>query len=72
MDRKDENPHYHIHWSRVVPLNWECFKTRVEAETRAKLFVFEGETYAIEEHGEACQRCSYAETAKSRDLSRFR
>ena len=71
MDRKDENPHYHIHWSRVVPLNWERFKTRVEAETRAKLFVLEGETYAIEEHGEACQRCSYAETAKSRDLSRF-
>ena len=74
MDRKDENPHYHIRWSRVVPLNWdlERFNTRAEAEASAELFVLQGETYAIEEQGEACQRCRDAEKGKSRDLSRFR
>ena len=72
MDRKDETPHYHIHWPRLVPLNWECFNTRADAEASAALVVLQGETYAIKEHGEACQRCGYAETAKSRDLSRFR
>ena len=72
MDRKSETLHYHIHWSRVAPLNWECFNTRADAEASAALFVLQGETYAIEEHGEACQRCRDAETAKSRDLSRFR
>ena len=72
MDRKGENPHYHIHWARVVPLNWERFNTIAEAEASAGLFVLPGETYAIEEQGEACQRCRDAEKGKSRDLSRFR
>jgi hypothetical protein len=72
MDRKDETPHYHIHWSRVLPLNWERFSTRADAEASAELFVLQGETYAIEEQGEACQRCRDAEKGKSRDLSRFR
>jgi hypothetical protein len=47
VDRKDDNPHYHVHWSRVVPLNWECFNTHVDAEASAALFVLQGETYAI-------------------------
>ena len=72
MDRKTETVHYHIFWSRVGPLNWEPFNTRVEAEASAGLFVLPGETYAIEEEGEACQRCRDAEKGKSRDLSRFR
>jgi len=72
MDRKDENHHYHIRWSRVVPLNWECFSTRAEAEASAEQSVLQGETYTIEEHGEECQRCKDAEKGKSRDLSRFR
>ena len=72
MDRKNETFHYHIHWSRVVPLNWECFHTRADAEASAALFVLQGETYSIEEQGEACQRCRDAEKAKARDLSRFR
>jgi len=71
MDHKDENPHYHVHWSRVVALNWERFNTRAEAEARAELSALQGETYAIEEHGEVCQRCRDAERGKSRDLSRF-
>jgi hypothetical protein len=72
MDRQDENPHSHIRWSRVVPLNWERFSTRADAEATAELFVLQGETYAIEEQGEASQRCRDAERGKSRDLSRFR
>jgi hypothetical protein len=72
MDRKTETVHYHIRWSRVVPLNWERFNTRAEAEASAGLFVLQGETYAIDEQGEACQRCRDAEKGKSRDLSRFR
>lgn len=72
MDRKDRNPHYHIRWARVVPLNWECFNTRTDAEASAELLILQGETYAIEEHGEACQWCRDAEKTKSRDLSRFR
>ena len=72
MDRKDENPHFHIHWSRVGPLNWERFNTRAEAEASAHLYVLQGEGYAIEEQGEACQRCSDADKGKLRDLSRFR
>lgn len=72
MDRKDENPHYHIRWSRVVPLNWECFNTSAEAEASADLYVLQGETYSIEEHGKGCRRCGDAERGKSRDLSRFR
>ena len=72
MDRKGEHPHYHIHWARVVPLNWERLNTSAEAEASAGLFVLPGETYAIEEQGEACQRCRDAEKGKSRDLSRFR
>jgi hypothetical protein len=72
MDRKDENPHYHIHWARVVPLNWERFNTSAEAEASARLFVLPGETYAIEEQGEACQRCRDAGKGKLRNLSAFR
>lgn len=72
MDRKSETFHYHIRWSRVVPLNWECFNTRADAEASAALFVLQGETYAIEENGEECQRCRDAERGKSRNLSRFR
>jgi hypothetical protein len=72
MDRKTETVHYHIFWSHVGPLNWEPFNTRVEAEANAALFVLPGETYAIEEQGEACQRCRDAEKGKLRDLSRFR
>ena len=72
MGRKPETVHYHIFWSRVEPLNWEPFNTHVEAEASAGLFVLPGETYSIEEQGEACQRCRDAEKGKSRDLSRFR
>jgi hypothetical protein len=71
MDPKDKNPHYHIHWSRVAPLNWKCFNTRAEAVALAELFAVPGETYAIEEHGEVCQRCMDAAKGKLRDLSPF-
>ena len=64
--------HYHICWSRVGPLNWECFTTRTDAEASAKLFVLPVETYALDEQGEACQRCQDAEIGKLRDLSRCR
>lgn len=65
MDRKDETPHYHIRWSRVVPLDWECFSTRAEAEARAKQLVRQDETYAIEKFDGACARCRDALSLKS-------
>ena len=65
MDRKDENHHYHICWSRVVPLNWECFNTHADAEASAELFILQGETYTIEEHGEECPQCKAAMNQKS-------
>jgi hypothetical protein len=69
MDARTEAVHYHIHC--VAPLNWKCFNTRVEAEALAELFAAPGETYAIEEHGQVCQRCMDAAKGKLRDLSRF-
>jgi hypothetical protein len=71
MEPRTEAVHYHIHWSRVAPLNWKCFNTRAEAEALAKLFVVSGESYAIEEHGEVRQRCMDAAKGKLRELSRF-
>ena len=60
MNRKNGNPHYHIHWSRVVTLDWECFGTFAEAEASAKELVRRDETYIIEEHGPDCPRCAAA------------
>jgi len=71
VDRKDKNPHYHIHWARVAPLNWKSFTSRAEAEVHAELLTAPGEIYAIEEHGEVCQRCMDAAKGKLKDLSRF-
>jgi coenzyme F420-reducing hydrogenase beta subunit len=65
MDRKDASVHYHIRWTQIPLLDWESFKTRVEAEAGAKILARQGETYKIEEHGEGCQRCRDATKAKS-------
>lgn len=59
MDRT-QLPHYHIRWCRIAALDWECFATRKDAETRAAALVRRDETYVIEEHGEACPRCQAA------------
>jgi len=63
MDRYET--HYHIRWSRVVALDWECFSTFDEAETRAKELVRRDETYTIEERDEACPRCQAAMNLKT-------
>lgn len=60
MNRPNESPHFHIRWSRVTALDWECFKTFAEAEARAKELVRRDETYAIEERDETCPRCQTA------------
>ena len=57
MALKDGKLHYHIHWSGKATLDWESFDTSAEAEKSAKQLARIGETYAIEEHGEACPRC---------------
>jgi hypothetical protein len=57
--------HYHIRWSGTESLDWECFSTSREAEASAERLVRQGETYTIEEHGEACPRCRTAMEAKS-------
>jgi len=65
MDREDGQVHYHIRWSQIPLLDWESFKTRVQAETAAQLLARLGEKYIIEEQGDGCQRCRDAEKAKS-------
>jgi len=37
MDRMSESPktHYHIHWIESNRLDWECFKTYLDAAARA-------------------------------------
>lgn len=49
--------HYHIRWAQIPLLDWEAFKTRVEADAAAQLLARLGETYTIEEQAEGCQRC---------------
>jgi hypothetical protein len=65
MDRKDGSVHYHIRWAKIPLLDWEAFRTRVEAEAGAKILARAGETYTIEEHSDGCQRCPDAEKTKS-------
>ncbi len=50
--------HYHIRWSGKETLDWEGFETFSMADESARQLVKPGETYAIEEHGETCPRCS--------------
>jgi hypothetical protein len=64
MDRKDGSVHYHIRRTGIPLLDWESFKTRVQAETAAQLLVRLGEKYTIEEQGDGCQRCR--DTAKAK------
>ena len=56
--------HYHIRWSRVRALDWECFSSFPEAEARAKELVRRDETYVIEERGQDCPRCAVALSLK--------
>jgi len=65
MNRKTENSHYHIRWSHLIALDWECFSTFPEAEARAKELVRRDETYIIEERGQDCPRCAVALSLKT-------
>ena len=49
--------HFHIRWPGVARLDWEPFRTRQEAEARAKELARPGELYVIEEFREECTRC---------------
>jgi hypothetical protein len=37
MDRIDGSVHYHIRWAQIPLLDWESFKTRIEADAAAQL-----------------------------------
>ena len=50
--------HFHIRWTGVNRLDWEPFKKRDQAESRAKELIQAGELFAIEEHDERCERCA--------------
>jgi hypothetical protein len=65
MDRNNENLHYHIRWSRLAALDWECFGTRAEAEAKARELVRRDESYVIEEFDGDCARCRDAMNPKS-------
>ena len=56
--------HYHIHWSEKDTLDWESFRSRTDAETRARQLMVAGETYTIEERDEACPQCRRGPQAK--------
>jgi len=59
MHRKHETFHYHIHWQGGGGmLDWEMWSTRAAAEYSARQIVQPGETYVIEEFGEACMTCA--------------
>ena len=59
MDRKNKTFHYHIHWQGVGgTLDWEMWSTPAAAEYSARQIVQPGETYVIEEFGEACMTCA--------------
>ena len=57
--------HYHIRWSGKAMLDWEGFRTREEAEARAKQLMRLGETYTIEDFDGDCPRCLDAWNLKS-------
>jgi hypothetical protein len=48
--------HYHIRWSNSK-LDWQAFRTRLEADTEAKALVRPNESYSIEEFDGNCERC---------------
>jgi hypothetical protein len=50
--------HFHIRWSTRADLDWQAFDTIAEANSAAAFIVLPGETYVIEETGEACSRCA--------------
>jgi hypothetical protein len=56
--------HFHIKWSGGA-LDWERFRTHVEAENAAELLVRSGEAYTIEQYGEQCPACAEVLTKRS-------
>jgi hypothetical protein len=62
---RSQLPHYHIRWSGKATLDWECFRARADAETRAKQLARREETYTIEEHDGTCLRCRDAMNLRS-------
>lgn len=64
-------PHYHIRWSSKQELDWERHESRSDAEKSAKQLLRDGETYAIEEHGDGCQRCRTALKRPSREKLKY-
>ena len=49
--------HYHIRWSGAK-LDWEAFKTRTEAEVRARELARSDEEFTIEQFDGNCPRCA--------------
>ena len=50
--------HFHIRWSGRLTLDWESFKTHSEAQATAMRLAHPHESYRIEEHDHACERCA--------------
>ena len=48
--------HYHICWSSCN-VDWEVYRSRVEAETGAHQLVRPGETYTMKEFDQSCPTC---------------
>jgi hypothetical protein len=46
--------HFHIKWSSWDNLDWQCFSSRLEANSLAAHLVQPGETFTIEECSEDC------------------
>jgi hypothetical protein len=59
MDRKNETFHYHIRWQGGGgAVDWETWSTQAATKYSARQIVRPGETYVIEEFGEACMTCA--------------
>ncbi len=50
--------HFHMRWGSDKRLDWEPFRTRYEAEVRAKELQLAGESFSIAELDDLCTRCA--------------
>ena len=49
-----DRPHFHIRWKKKSTLDWECFPSHAEAETRAAELAEPDEVFTIEEVSSEC------------------
>lgn len=54
INRTDQSPHFHIHWTGNKNPDWECLETVADAFMRAADLAYPGESFTLEEVSEKC------------------